>query len=117
MKTLAAIIVLSLSISSAVEAQKNCRKGIPCGNSCISASKVCRIGSSEPAGRAPEYVIPSTVQPLVPSEPEQWVAQARGRVFYRASCQAAKELSELIYFKSQGEALERGYQRSKVPGC
>ncbi|WP_392559664.1 SH3 domain-containing protein [Orbus mooreae] len=25
---------------------KNCKKGIPCGNSCISASKTCHIGSS-----------------------------------------------------------------------
>lgn len=28
-----------------LEAQRNCRKGIPCGNSCISRDKVCRIGS------------------------------------------------------------------------
>ncbi|EPU3936565.1 hypothetical protein ACVWYD_003150 [Morganella morganii] len=25
---------------------KNCKKGIPCGNSCISANKVCRIGTA-----------------------------------------------------------------------
>ncbi|EPL4085644.1 hypothetical protein MWU23_000607 [Proteus mirabilis] len=25
---------------------KNCRKGIPCGNTCISANKVCRVGTS-----------------------------------------------------------------------
>ncbi len=27
-------------------AAANCKKGIPCGNSCIAANKVCRIGSS-----------------------------------------------------------------------
>ncbi|MQI46856.1 hypothetical protein GFC12_10055 [Escherichia coli] len=24
---------------------KNCKKGIPCGNSCIAVGKTCRIGS------------------------------------------------------------------------
>ena len=30
---------------SPANAQKNCTKGIPCGNTCISASKVCRVGT------------------------------------------------------------------------
>lgn len=28
------------------DAQRQCKKGIPCGNSCISASRTCRIGTS-----------------------------------------------------------------------
>lgn len=42
-------------------AQPNCRKGIPCGNSCISASKVCRIGSPNPAA-------PTTSPPTTPTQ-------------------------------------------------
>ena len=38
--------VLSITTPDHAEAQRNCRKGIPCGNTCISATKVCRIGSS-----------------------------------------------------------------------
>lgn len=44
MKKLALILVLFLLFPSISNA-KNCRKGIPCGNSCISASKTCRIGT------------------------------------------------------------------------
>lgn len=39
-----AICIVFTSFSHA----KNCRKGIPCGNSCISANKTCRIGAYTP---------------------------------------------------------------------
>ncbi|WP_310569585.1 hypothetical protein [Gemmatimonas sp.] len=29
-------------------AQRNCKKGIPCGNSCIAANRVCRVGPRAP---------------------------------------------------------------------
>jgi hypothetical protein len=38
-------LTLTLAFSSVVEA-RNCTKGIPCGASCISANKTCRIGGS-----------------------------------------------------------------------
>jgi hypothetical protein len=38
-----------LLLASSLEAQKNCTKGIPCGRTCISASKVCRVGSPNDA--------------------------------------------------------------------
>jgi deoxyribonuclease I len=44
MEKIALILVLFLLFPSISNA-KNCRKGIPCGNSCISASKTCRIGT------------------------------------------------------------------------
>jgi len=34
-----------LLLAFPLEAQKNCTKGIPCGKTCISASKVCRVGA------------------------------------------------------------------------
>jgi hypothetical protein len=45
-----------LLLASSLEAQKNCTKGIPCGNTCISASKVCRVGS-------PNAVVPRAAAP------------------------------------------------------
>jgi len=39
------LLVAALMPLHTVEAQKSCKKGIPCGNSCIAANKVCRIGS------------------------------------------------------------------------
>lgn len=40
---LAAIATL-LVFAQPSEAQKRCRKGIPCGNTCISAAKTCHVG-------------------------------------------------------------------------
>lgn len=42
--TSVSVAILSLSFSFPASA-KNCKKGIPCGNSCISANKTCRIGT------------------------------------------------------------------------
>jgi hypothetical protein len=38
-------LVALLIVSGSAEAQKNCTKGIPCGNTCISADKVCHVGA------------------------------------------------------------------------
>ena len=116
----------SLFATAPLHAQKNCRKGIPCGRSCISASKVCRIGSpaAEPVPRydpPPTYVAPEAVTPAtavaVSAQLDQWIGQPHGRVYYRASCQAAKELPEPIYFRTAADAEHLGYRRSLVPGC
>ncbi len=48
---LAALIGLALALlGSPIAAQKNCTKGTPCGKTCISASKVCRVGSPNGGG-------------------------------------------------------------------
>ncbi|GAA0791110.1 MULTISPECIES: hypothetical protein [Pseudomonadati] len=39
------LVILSFFISLQAEA-KNCKKGQPCGNSCISWNKICRVDSS-----------------------------------------------------------------------
>lgn len=49
MRWIVAAVLIAL-VSSPVEAA-NCKKGIPCGGSCISATKVCRI--SQPSTTAP----------------------------------------------------------------
>jgi hypothetical protein len=41
-------LFIALAISTLAEA-RNCTKGIPCGASCISATKTCRIGGSTSA--------------------------------------------------------------------
>jgi deoxyribonuclease I len=46
MAVILTVCLALVTISGAAEAA-NCKKGIPCGNSCISASKVCHI---PPAG-------------------------------------------------------------------
>lgn len=40
--TIGTFLLAGLSLSAHA---KNCKKGIPCGNSCIAVGKTCRIGS------------------------------------------------------------------------
>ena len=99
------------------EAQKNCRKGIPCGNSCISASKTCRIGTSAPRPSV------SATAPAQPGEASAssgaWVGSSRGSTYYRAGCSSARKLSarNLVYFRSEEQATAAGYRRSVQKGC
>lgn len=118
-------LLFSLVLIRSAEAQKNCKKGIPCGNSCISADKTCRIGSTSSAP-APAYDPPArnvspapitAAAPVVEPESDGWVGLVNGKVYYRASCQAAKELPQAMSFPSAAEAERVGYKRSKVPGC
>jgi hypothetical protein len=41
-------LLLWVGLTATADAQKNCTKGIPCGKTCISASKVCCVGTSAP---------------------------------------------------------------------
>ncbi|WP_221801879.1 SH3 domain-containing protein [Oceanobacter mangrovi] len=67
-KILIALLAVIAVFSPSTSYSKNCKKGIPCGNSCISASKVCRIGTystpnySSPKYSTPGYSSPSTTQ-------------------------------------------------------
>jgi len=36
---------LSLLVVGNAEGQRNCRKGLPCGNTCIAANRVCHVGT------------------------------------------------------------------------
>lgn len=77
-------IVFTLVVSTAfglpAYAQKNCRKGIPCGNSCISAKKTCRIGSGTARTSPPRRTAPRTAVPPPIVTPPPQVAPAKPKV-------------------------------------
>lgn len=114
---LLAALALLLGAGSAA-AQKNCRKGIPCGNTCISATKTCRTVT--PAS-APATAATAAVADTLTSEVEEapWVASSRGTTYYRNGCSTARRLSPAnrIYFQSEEEAERAGYRRSRSKGC
>lgn len=58
------VALLLAVVAKDAEAQRRCTKGIPCGGSCISATKTCRVGSSSEPARDPTPV-PSR-QPALP---------------------------------------------------
>ena len=108
-----AFLGLSLLAVSNAEGQKNCRKGIPCCNTCIAANKVCHIGT-------PSASLDSSSTPAVAQNDSMaWVASSRGHTYYKRGCGTAKRLSpaNLIYFRTEEEAQRAGYHRSTSRGC
>ena len=110
---------LSLLAVSNAEGQKNCRKGIPCGNTCIAANKVCRVGSPSARPTTPPSPTVSDSTAVAPANNMAWVGSSRGHTYYRRGCGAANRLSpaNLIYFRTEEEAERAGYQRSTSRGC
>ena len=113
------VLGLSLLLVGNAEGQKNCRKGIRCGNTCIAANKVCRIGTpSAPPTTSPTPATANSTAVATTSS-VVWVASSRGHTYYRRGCSTANRLSpaNLIYFRTEEEARRAGYSRSTSRGC
>jgi deoxyribonuclease-1 len=122
----AALTLFCLISSAHVEAQPNCKKGKPCGNSCISRDKVCRIGTTPAPAPAP--LVDAKAAPLasvasvaVKDLNSPWVAFKDGSIYYRnvMGCEVARvpEKAERVYFKSEEDAKRAGLAASKEAGC
>lgn len=84
MRRVLAVVALLLLPSIAL-AQKNCKKGIPCGGTCISADKVCRVGTPPNSPPASSNSTPSRssfahLEPSVQAPAEGLVDSLRSRV-------------------------------------
>ena len=111
------LVLVSMATPRHVQAQKNCKKGIPCGNSCIAANKTCRIGATPaPSSADTKRVVQGSVGN---SGDGDWIASSRGTTYYKAGCSGANKLSaaNVIRFKSEDEAQKAGYHRSATKGC
>jgi len=119
--TMLRVALLLLVPASAALAQKNCKKGIPCGNTCIAANKTCRVGT--PAASKPAQAPPAAKAPATTAAPTvasgDWAASSIGTTYYRAGCSGAKKLSpkNLVFFKTEEDAQKAGYRRSSQKGC
>ena len=110
------VVLISVSVHRDANAQPNCKKGIPCGNSCIAANKTCRIGSPSP--RIEQATVGKADSTKAPDSGD-WVGSSRGTAYYKAGCSGARRLApaNLIYFKSEDDAKKAGYRRSASRGC
>lgn len=126
--------VLLLLVTSEANAQRNCKKGIPCGGSCISATKTCRIGTqptdtTTTSGR-PNPVAPNDQAAIVrrltgdtsaktSTDFGPFVGSVDGNVYYAVGCNTSWKLTpeERIYFRTEQEALAKGYHRSRAKNC
>lgn len=115
------VVLLAVVPFATADAQKRCKKGIPCGNSCIAANKVCRIGSARPpaVAAAPAQAGSASAAAYAEVRDAQFVGSTRGTTFYRVGCAGAKRLSvaNLRYFKNEDAAKQAGYKRSVQNGC
>ena len=65
---------LSLLVVGNAEGQKNCRKGIPCGNTCIAANKVCHVGTPATPPTPSATPLRSDSTPVAATNAMAWVA-------------------------------------------
>ncbi len=131
---LTALIVSAVGWPTAVDAQRNCTKGIPCGNSCISRDKVCRIGTSarEPVTSRPAPVPedsttrnfasptqPAEITPASTASEYPWVGSFADGIYFKATCPPAQDLAPVNrrYFRRVADAENAGFRRSRTPGC
>lgn len=130
----AATVTLLAFASMPTAAQKHCSKGIPCGNTCISAKNVCHIGASPSAANAatgvvansastpPAAPLPLTTGGTIPAATAgeyAWVGSFADGVYFRADCPAAQDLAPANrrYFRTIQDAEGAGFRRSRTPGC
>jgi hypothetical protein len=122
----AALTLFCLIWPAHIQAQPNCKKGKPCGNSCIAQNKTCRIGAGPAAtagplvdGRAAPLVSVAAVAVKDLNAP--WVAFKDGSIYYRnvMGCEVARVpvKAERVYFKSEEDAKRAGLAASKEAGC
>ena len=117
-------VVLLLCSPSMAGAQPNCKKGIPCGNSCISSNKVCRITGTSPAKASGEG-LPAVSPVAIDTSPRKvhadsaWVGSVADGVYFRPWCPPAQDLapSNRRYFRSEEAAKSAGFRKSRTPGC
>lgn len=113
-----AVVAVALITVAAVasEAQPNCRKGKPCGNTCIAQNRTCRVGPPSPASTTPRAA-PSQANRLVSAEeatPLPWLAGSSTRTYYASACAGASRIptADRTFFRLE-EGLQRiGYTRA-----
>lgn len=117
-------LALLFLAASAASAQKQCRKGVPCGGTCISATKSCHVAaqpkqSAAVQDSAAKPVVDATAATVPSSSDAASVGSSRGHSYYKAGCSGANKLAlkNRVYFKTEAEAKKAGYTRSGQRGC
>lgn len=133
-RTFALVLTLAL-VPAVLVAQKQCKKGIPCGGTCIAADKTCHVGGggsySAPGPSAkppkaqrsdfshlePTVVAPAEDPPVVYAV--TFVGSVADSIYFIATCSAAQDLhpTNIRRFLTQEDARKAGYKRSRVSDC
>lgn len=132
MSLIRALIFIALFLFTPLEAavaQKNCKKGIPCGNSCISATKTCRIGtpskSSDIETPKPQSSTVTKKDSVLPDSLTKSTSEVRdGKVWVNTKsrvyhCSGSRYFGQTASGKylSEKEAVEQGYRAAYGKKC
>jgi len=122
-------ILATVVCSEVAAAQRNCKKGIPCGNSCIAANRTCRAGPPPKATPPAEPTKPTpspAAQPLIAAPAPAtsavnadttlpWVASATGATYYASACSGAtRVVAGRLYFRSEENLKRLGMSRASA---
>lgn len=104
---------LLLLLAAPATAQRNCKKGKPCGNTCIAVDKVCRVAAPAP------LATPAPSADPMPYRGGPFVGSIADQVYFLEGCSAAQDLAPTnrLKFLTAPDADRAGYRRSRVPGC
>lgn len=81
MRRLLSVLAFLLFVPASLFAQKSCKKGIPCGGTCIAANKTCHVGSSTSAPQSPTDAAPRPSSQAPDSTGSVDTASAAGKVW------------------------------------
>lgn len=126
--------LLLLALPTPIQAQRNCKKGIPCGGSCISASKTCRAGSSEPvtlraddrsdtqkAKQSLAAIEARFAQPTATASLTliRYVADVSGKYYYPITCIWASDIppESRVFFVASAAAESMRFARAPIKKC
>ena len=101
------------------------RPAVEPANSTPRPVKTSRSVSSAPSSRKKDPPLNWSVRRDSAPQPKlsafrrlhPWAAVPGKRFYFRSSCPAALQATELLYFKTEEEARANGFVRSRVPGC
>lgn len=110
-------IALAISYPASAEGQKICRKGKPCGNTCIARNRTCHVGKGTARQASPASSTAS--HSVAVPEGMLYVASTKGGTYYYVGCRGWRSLSaaNLRWFATREEAVEAGLRPSMQPGC
>lgn len=110
------ILAIAALLPAELTAQPNCKKGIPCGNSCIAANKTCRIGTRP----APA---PGTAQPLLGAaaaapipDSVRYVGWKEAGLYFKRTCAVVTTIpvGQRLYFRDEKSSKAAGLKPSSV---
>ena len=115
-------LLLAFILPEAASAQRNCKKGISCGNSCISAGRVCRIGArpAAPSETEPSPTAKSTSAKLLTAPDSARAAKVwankKSRVYH---CPGSKYYGATTSgeFMTERDAIAAGYRGAYRHTC